>query len=72
MSGRRWICFFFAIALKPLGKRAPCGKNDEKLYLILVLLGSFRLSRGVGEVLGAFVELVLHGVDGMAAGTRAT
>lgn len=38
-------------------------QKDEKLYLILVLLSSFRLSWGVGEVLRAFVELVLHGVN---------
>lgn len=46
--------------------------KDEKLYLILVLLCSFHLSWGVGEILRAFVELVLHGVNGMATGIQET
>lgn len=44
----------------------------DESYLILVLLRSVHLGWGVGEVLGAFVELVLHGVNGVAAATQAT
>lgn len=45
-------------------------QKNETLYLILILLSSFRLRWGVGEVLRAFVELVLHGVNWMATGTQ--
>lgn len=75
MSGRRWICLFrYHIQTSRQSYSSVSThlwQKDEKLYLILVLLSSFRLSWGVGEVLRAFVELVLHGVNWMATGTQA-
>lgn len=43
-------------------------KHEGRPYLIFILFSPLHLCWGVGQVLWTFIKLVLHGVDGMAAG----